>query len=210
MVFNNLFYRIIFSMILIIFYFISLMNNFLILALATIIYLIIFIEIFVFFKNYFYLSFSYITLSLFCFYIYFFNFFNFYEFNILILIIVIFDSFSFFSGKLYGKTYIFKTISPKKTFEGYTGGLVFTNIIILTVLSLLNYKLNLNFILFFINSLIFISIFGDLVQSYFKRKNHIKNSSTFLPGHGGFFDRFDSFLPSIIFLLIYSYLSHGY
>ena len=44
------------------------------------------------------------------------------------------------------------------------------------------------------------TLFGDLIQSFFKRKNNIKDSSNFLPGHGGFFDRFDSFISSIIFL----------
>ena len=49
-----------------------------------------------------------------------------------------------------------------------------------------------------------ISIIGDLIESYFKRKNNIKDSSQFLPGHGGYFDRFDSFIASIIFLTIFS------
>ena len=58
--------------------------------------------------------------------------------------------------------------------------------------------------LIFINVLIIFAIMGDLIESFFKRKNNIKHSSNLLPGHGGFFDRFDSFLPSVIFLLLYS------
>ena len=42
------------------------------------------------------------------------------------------------------------------------------------------------------------SFTGDIIESFFKRKNNIKNSSNFLPGHGGFFDRFDSFIFSVI------------
>ena len=42
---------------------------------------------------------------------------------------------------------------------------------------------------------------GDIIQSYLKRKSLLKNSSNFLPGHGGFFDRFDSLLMVFIFLV---------
>ena len=55
-----------------------------------------------------------------------------------------------------------------------------------------------------VNLTIFISIIGDLIESFFKRKNNIKDSSKFLPGHGGFFDRFDSFIASIIMLTLFS------
>ena len=43
---------------------------------------------------------------------------------------------------------------------------------------------------------------GDLIESFFKRKNNLKNSSELIPGHGGVFDRFDSFLFSIIIFFI--------
>ena len=49
---------------------------------------------------------------------------------------------------------------------------------------------------------IFFAFTGDIIESYFKRKNKIKNSSEMIPGHGGIFDRFDSFLFSIIFYSI--------
>ena len=50
--------------------------------------------------------------------------------------------------------------------------------------------------------IIVLAFVGDIIESFFKRVNDIKNSSNFLPGHGGFFDRFDSFLFAIIFYSI--------
>ena len=204
MVYKNFFYRSIFATILFILYLFSLnINNFLFIV-ATLIYMIIIFECFLFFKRKFFLIISYLLISLICFYAYFFIFFDFFLFNILIFVIILFDSFSYFTGLLFGKTYIFKKISPKKTLEGYLGGGFFTNIIIIAFLLLYKDNINIINILFLINSIIIFSIAGDLTQSFFKRINNIKNSSFYLPGHGGFFDRFDSFIPSIIFLLLYS------
>ena len=204
MVYKNLLYRIIFSSILLVFYIISSINNYFLFVLAVIIYLIILLECIIFFKNYLYLIILYILISFFCFISYFLNFFDFYIFNICIFTIIIFDSFSYFTGLFYGKKYIFKKISPKKTLEGYLGGIFFTNttfffyfIFFLDIYSYISF-------IIFINSIIIFSALGDLLQSFFKRQNNIKNSSSFLPGHGGFFDRFDSFLTSIVFLLFYS------
>ena len=204
MVYKNFFYRSIFATILFILYLFSLnINNFLFI-LATLIYMIIIFECFLFFKRKFFLIISYLLISLICFYAYFFIFFDFFLFNILIFVIILFDSFSYFTGLLFGKRYIFKKISPKKTLEGYLGGGFFTNIIIIAFLLLYKDNINIINILLLINSIIIFSIAGDLTQSFFKRINNIKNSSSYLPGHGGFFDRFDSFIPSIIFLLLYS------
>ena len=60
-------------------------------------------------------------------------------------------------------------------------------------------------LLLIILSIIFLSFLGDIIESYFKRKIHIKDSSKFLPGHGGFFDRLDVFIMSSIFLLLFKY-----
>jgi phosphatidate cytidylyltransferase len=204
MVYKNLFFRSIFATILFILYLFSLNNNNFLFILATLIYMIIIFECFLFFKKKFFLIFSYIFISLICFYAYFLIYFDLFLFNILIFVIILFDSFSYFIGLLFGKRYIFKKISPKKTLEGYLGGGFFTNIIIITFLLLFKDNINIINILLLINSIIIFSIVGDLTQSFFKRINNIKNSSSYLPGHGGFFDRFDSFISSIVFLLLYS------
>jgi len=207
MVYKNLFYRLIFSLFLFLVYIISLNNTYLLFTIGTIIYSIIYYECFKNLKKHFYLIIFYLSFSIFCFYSYFFYFFNIYIFNILMLTIIIFDSFSYFVGLLFGKRYIFIKISPKKSLEGYLGGIFFTNIIFINYLIFIENALNVGRLTIFINFIILFSIIGDLLQSFFKRKNNLKDSSFFLPGHGGFFDRFDSFISSIIFLLFYSVLN---
>ena len=122
------------------------------------------------------------------------------KFNLLIVIVVTFDIFSFICGKIFGK-YKLSKISPNKTYEGLIGGLIFslTSGIIYSYFN--NFKINITLliIIFFIIAFSFI---GDILESYFKRKNLLKNSSEIIPGHGGVFDRFDSFLFSIIFYSI--------
>ena len=138
-----------------------------------------------------------------CLYYLWINYYNIHLFNFIIFTIILFDSFSFFIGKFFGKNLIFKTISPNKTFEGYLGGILLTNLSY-QFYSLIVYGFIFNIIeTFLLNLIIFSAAMGDLIESLFKRKNNLKDSSNFLPGHGGFFDRFDSFLFSIIALFVY-------
>ena len=206
MVYKNLFYRFIFSFLLLFLYLLTLKSSYFLFALATSIYLIIIYESITSFKKYFYLIILYLLFSYLCFCIYFIRFFDIYFFNLLITSIIIFDSFSYFVGLLFGRKYIFKKISPKKTLEGYIGGFFFTNIILIIYFITMKGNFYILQEIILINSIVLFSVFGDLIQSFFKRNNNIKDSSTYLPGHGGFFDRFDSFISSIIFLLLYSFL----
>ena len=204
MVYKNLFNRLLFSFLFLAVFFIALYSKYLLLGLGTIIYLFIFYEILKFFKTYFKFILFYLFSSYLFFLLYFFNFYDYKLFNIFVLTIILLDSFSYFTGIIIGKYYIFKSISPKKTLEGYLGGIFFTNILILSYIFLFQKEYEITILLLFVNLIILTSILGDLIQSYFKRKNNIKDSSNFLPGHGGYFDRFDSFLFSIIFLTIFS------
>ena len=199
--YKNLLIRILSSFIFLTFYF-TLLFYFTdkIIYLITIIYLLIFIEIYLNFKRtknitYFYIVISYISVA-----IYFALDFKSYEFTAIILGIICFDSSCYLFGKIFGKNKMLNKISPKKTYEGLFGGIILTNIISLIIyLNFDIYKSGINLNVFiFINIIILFSFFGDLIQSYFKRLNNLKDSSNFLPGHGGFFDRFDSFLLVII------------
>ena len=112
------------------------------------------------------------------------------------------DSFAFLIGKNFGKTKLLERISPNKTIEGFLGGMLFT-FIGGWILSLFFTKLS------FVNWMVFaaiVSIFGvlgDLIESMFKRHAKVKDSSNFIPGHGGFLDRLDSIIFSAPFIFIY-------
>ena len=203
MAYNNLFFRLLFSLLFFIIYFIAFSNKYLLFILGTSIYLITFYEIIKFFRNFAKLILFYLFISYLSFTLYFLFYFDYFIFNLFIFTIIFFDSFSYLTGTFFGKNYIFSSLSPKKTLEGYIGGLFFTNVIIFIYLFLTQeVAVSIQFIML-INLTIVISIVGDLSESFFKRKNNIKDSSNYLPGHGGFFDRFDSFIASIIFLYIF-------
>lgn len=204
--FKNLISRFVFSIILFLVYLISIQNIYFLFFLALFIYLIIFYEVIKYFKNLFYLISIYLIFSFINFLIYTYYFYDLFLFNLFIFIIISFDTFSYLAGSLFGKKIIFKIISPKKTFEGLIGGIISTNLLFFLYLFFI-VKNNefLNYFIF-INLIIISSFFGDLFQSFLKRRNKIKDSSNFLPGHGGFFDRFDSFVFSVILLSIYGYI----
>jgi phosphatidate cytidylyltransferase len=102
-------------------------------------------------------------------------------------------------GSAFGKTPLFKNISPNKTVEGFIGGVIGVLVFGL-ILSLL---LNLNSIiipLLIIGS--FFSFAGDYFFSFLKRQSGVKDTGSILPGHGGILDRIDSHLPSMPILVI--------
>ena len=179
-------------------YSITLIINYnLIFYLIIFLYLIIFVEINLFFKKNRILILIYLLISLIFFLNIGFNKDNIYNFNFMILIIITFDIFSYLIGTKYGSTKILKTISPKKTLEGLVGGIIFSLLFSISLIILFKNEINFSIVLFIL-IIIFSSFTGDIIESYFKRINNLKNSSNFLPGHGGFFDRFDSLIFSII------------
>ena len=198
MVYKNLLKRFLISIFLIISYIIILNYNiFYIKYLIIILYLIIIIEIILNFKRFKLIVCFYIFVSFFFFYNIELSSKNIFLFNLLIVTIITFDIFSYLVGSFIGKLKILKTISPNKTLEGLLGGAFFSFLSSIIFILLNNQNLNFQFFMF-ISLIIIFSFFGDLIESYFKRLNNIKNSSNFLPGHGGFFDRFDGFIFSII------------
>jgi len=112
---------------------------------------------------------------------------------------------AYFIGKKFGKRKLAKNISPGKTIEGALGGFV-CNIICASVLVYF-FAISFYIMLFFASIITALSIFGDIYQSFLKRQANLKDSGSIIPGHGGLFDRLDSFCPTIpIFFLMCNYL----
>lgn len=125
---------------------------------------------------------------------------NFEEYNLkflwLILITWLTDIGGYIFGKLFGGPKLIK-ISPNKTWAGVIGS------IFLSQFAFFIFFLQPNFE--FIITIIFLQLFfsiiaqlGDLLMSYIKRKNNKKDTSNFIPGHGGFLDRMDGLIWVII------------
>ena len=197
MVYNNFILRLFFSSFFIILYTIFLYISFdLVFYFILIIYLLILIEIYLYFKIYKILPIIYLLISFLFFIKIDFSKIIYLDFNLFILTVISFDIFSYIAGKSFGKNKL-TIISPNKTYEGFIGGLLSSFLISLLFLFINNATLNIELIFYLL--LVIISAFiGDIIESFFKRKNNLKNSSNFIPGHGGVFDRFDSFLFSII------------
>lgn len=109
------------------------------------------------------------------------------------------DSGAYFAGKNLGKRKLFERISPKKTWEGSIGGLL-SSLLFAFVLSFWFTDLELWKWLVLAVIIVVIGSYGDLVESLFKRSIKIKDSGSFIPGHGGFLDRFDGLLLAVPFI----------
>ena len=113
----------------------------------------------------------------------------------LFIAIWICDTAAYFVGKSVGKNPLFKRVSPKKSVEGALGGLIGAILVFIVVYYGQFYTISLKLAL---SSGIIVGTFGqlgDLVESWFKRDAGIKDSSSLIPGHGGFLDKMDGFLP---------------
>jgi len=119
------------------------------------------------------------------------------------------DTFAYLVGKKWGKNKLFEAVSPKKTIEGFIGGLFFTIIFA--------FILSISFLFFTFENWIIIAIIvsvfgtvGDLLESKLKRIAKVKDSGKIMPGHGGLLDRLDSVIfvaPFVYLYLILFYVS---
>lgn len=103
------------------------------------------------------------------------------------------DTGAYCAGKLFGKHKMFERISPKKTFEGLAGGILFTILSAIPIHYFVDELALWQWIVISIVTVTFANL-GDLAESMLKRNADIKDSGKLLPGHGGVLDRFDSAL----------------
>ncbi|MET2985474.1 phosphatidate cytidylyltransferase [Aureibaculum conchae] len=121
------------------------------------------------------------------------------------ILIWVSDTFAYLVGSNFGKTKLYEKVSPNKTVEGALGGLVAALIagyiisLYLTEIALLHWII-IAFIVFCFGLL------GDLIESKFKREAGVKDSSNFIPGHGGFLDRLDSIIFAAPFVYVYLHI----
>lgn len=128
--------------------------------------------------------------------------FSFHHIFYLLIIIWISDSFAYFFGSKFGRTKLYKIISPKKSVEGLIaaiaggvlGGLIYSSFFGLfgPIHALLTSLL-----------VIIAGTIGDLIESMFKRKANVKDSGNLFPGHGGMLDRIDSLIFAAPVLYFY-------
>jgi CDP-diglyceride synthetase len=117
----------------------------------------------------------------------------------------LYDSMAYLVGKAIGKRPIFPKTSPKKTVEGTIGGILST-VIVMSLADFYYFGFGTRAYVF-VTAIVLFGIFGDLFESYFKRKLGVKDSGKLIPGHGGILDRIDSILlaalPYVVLLTLY-------
>lgn len=112
------------------------------------------------------------------------------------------DTFAYICGKLFGKHKLYEKISPKKTVEGFIGGMLFTQIAAFLIFRYMEIEASLVFWMCTALGISVIGTIGDLIESRYKRQAGVKDSGSIMPGHGGILDRLDSILFAAPFIFL--------
>jgi phosphatidate cytidylyltransferase len=136
---------------------------------------------------------------------------HFYTQKIILFIFILtwtFDTFAYLFGVKFGKHKIMPSISPKKSWEGFAGGLLLTLIATSVLIKIGFLPKNGSYLNFYSTAFFipFTATLGDFIESHFKRQAGVKDSGNFIPGHGGMLDRMDAFMITIPALMITVYL----
>jgi phosphatidate cytidylyltransferase len=114
------------------------------------------------------------------------------------------DTGAYLTGMSLGKHKLMERISPKKTWEGFAGGVLISAIVAWLLADWLGVTGKFHWIIISV-IVSTVGTYGDLAESMLKRSVGIKDSGSILPGHGGFLDRFDSTIMS--FPLVYLFIA---
>jgi len=126
----------------------------------------------------------------------------------LTLVVWLGDTGAYYVGRRFGKRKLSPRISPKKTVEGLLGGIAASVITAVAIHFTFFPQFQLVHAVVVGIVLSITGVIGDLAESMWKRSADVKDSGTLLPGHGGFFDRFDSIFFTAPILYIYWALLH--
>lgn len=125
---------------------------------------------------------------------------------IVLLPIYLNDTLAYVCGRLFGKTPLIPSVSPKKTREGFIGGLIGAALVMLAILYFVGSFNTINAIAIAGISVLasILATLGDLFESKLKRSIDIKDSGNILPGHGGILDRIDAmlFVAPVLYVLL--------
>jgi len=115
------------------------------------------------------------------------------------------DTGAYLTGRFFGRTKLFERHSPKKTVEGFIGGVLISAGVGLIIS---HYWFELSWAQWVIMAVLIgtFGTMGDLVESMFKRSINVKDSGGILPGHGGLLDRFDGLFLAVPVVYAYIYL----
>jgi len=143
---------------------------------------------------------------------------EYYSFHLLLLLALVAaaDIGAFFTGKAIGRLSLAPRVSPNKTWEGFTGGLVASGFVVtLVTVILISRVTEINFQLwlkYFMSTLLIasFSVVGDLFESMIKRFRSVKDSGAILPGHGGMLDRIDGLTAAVpVYALLVMLMTKG-
>ena len=112
------------------------------------------------------------------------------------------ESAAYLGGSIFGRTKLFESVSPMKTWEGVIFGFI-TNLVLAYFLWVFFDFYSYYFWAIFSIIVLISAVFGDLFESLLKRNFNLKDSGNKLPGHGGFLDRFDSIFFVIPYVFFY-------
>ncbi len=114
----------------------------------------------------------------------------------MLLIVCLSDTAAYMGGRLWGRHLLAPTLSPKKTWEGFIAGLLFTLLSAIFIKHFIELKLTFGQLELLVLLTNLAAVAGDLFESQLKRLRGLKDSGHLLPGHGGILDRIDSLLAA--------------